>query len=107
MSDDELWAEVGGLLETRPGWSLQASSTPGAPPSWCFGSGGEVDLSVVVDAGSIWVYVMETDRDIRVAGTRELTAWLDEHEAASVNDPGQVVDDLLHAKIVEWGRSND
>ncbi len=66
-----------------------------------------MDLSVVVDAGSIWVYVMETDRDIRVAGTRELTAWLDEHEAASVNDPGQVVDDLLHAKIVEWGRSND
>ena len=108
--DDDLWEKVGELLGTRPGWSLQASSTPGAPPSWCFGSGGEVDLSVSVDAGSIWVYVMETDQDVRLANTGELTAWLEEHEAGSVNDPieaGEVVGDLLHGRVVEWGRSSE
>lgn len=72
--------------------------------------GEVVDRSIAVDAGSIWVYVMETDQGIRIAGLRELTAWLDEHEASPVNDPieaGHVVDDLLHGKILEWGRSND
>lgn len=108
--DDGLWEEVGEALQARHGWSLQASSTPGAPPSWCFGSGGEVDLSVSVDEGSIWVYVMETDQDVRLAGPNELTEWLDANEAASLNDPleaGEVVGELFHGKFVEWGRSDE
>ena len=56
--DDELWKQVGAVLGKRPGWSLQASSSPGAPPAWCLVDEGEIDLSVNVDGGAVSVYVM-------------------------------------------------
>lgn len=104
--DDEVWEQVGAVLSERPGWSLQASSSPGAPPAWCLVDEGEIDLSVNVDGGAICVYVMSVDREIRLAGCSELTAWLDANEAASRGDPldpGEVLDDLVHGKFTKWG----
>jgi hypothetical protein len=66
---------VARLLRRRPGWSFQVMPTPGAPPVWCFGSGGETDLSVTVDAGSICVYVVKTDHDVTLGSANELVAW--------------------------------
>jgi len=108
--NDELWGQVGTVLGVRPGWSLQASSSPGAPPSWCLVDEGEIDLSVNVDGDAICIYVMSADREVRVAGTDEMTAWLDANEAASRGaplDPGEVVDDLVHGKFTKWGHPGE
>ena len=108
--DDEVWEQVGAVLSARPGWSLQASSSPGAPPSWCLVDGGEIDLSVNVNGGAICVYMMSVDREIRLDDTAELTAWLDANEAASRGDPlgtGEVFDDLVHGKFTKWGHPGE
>ena len=108
--DDELWKQVGDILGTRPGWSLQASSSPGAPPAWCLVDEGEIDLSVSVDGGAVCVYVMSADREVRLDDTGALTAWLDANEAASRGDPldpGEVLDDLVHGKFTKWGHPGE
>jgi hypothetical protein len=105
-NDDELWDRLGEALGVRPGWAIEASSTPGAPPAWCFGSGGEIDLSASVETGAIVVYVMASDAEIEFAGVDELTTWLDANEVAALGDPvepGEVVDDILHGRITHWG----
>ncbi len=105
-NDDELWGRVSDALAVRPGWAIEASSTPGAPPAWCFGSGGEIDLCVSVDRGAITVYVMASDAEIRLADVPDVTAWLDANERAALNDPieaGEVVDDIVHGRITHWG----
>lgn len=109
-TDGELWEQVGGLLAARPGWSLQASSSPGAPPTWCLVDEGEIDLSVAVDRGAICLYVMSQDRDVRLADAAELIAWLDANEAASRSsplDPGEVLDELVHGKFTKWGHPGE
>ncbi len=108
--DGDLRDQVSGLLRGRPGWSLQASSSPGAAPAWCFGRRGEIDLSVDVEEGSIGVYSMAEDTVTRFAGVESLTAWLDAHEAASLYDPldpGEVVDELVHGKFTKWGHPGE
>lgn len=108
--DDELWKQVGETLEKRPGWSLQASSSPGAPPSWCLVDEGEIDLSVSVDGAAVCVYVMSADREVRLDDSGALTAWLDANEAASRGDPldpGEVLDDLVHGKFTKWGHPGE
>ncbi len=105
-TDDELWDRVSGLLSARPGWAIEASSTPGAPPAWCFGSGGEIDLSVSVEGGAIVVYVMASDAEVTFAGVEDLTRWLDTNETTALHDPidaGKVVDDIAHGRITHWG----
>lgn len=105
-SDDRLWEEISALLEGRPGWSVQASSSPGMPPSWCLLEGGEVDLAVSVDGGAINVYVMETDRDVRLETVAELAAWLELHQGEALRHPlraGEVVDEILRGDITHWG----
>ena len=79
--DDELFHDIGLLLEPRHGWRMEPSTTPGAPPFWCLGSGGEVELSVGVNDGVISVYVPDEDREITVDGLGELTSWIDDNEA--------------------------
>lgn len=108
--DDELAEAVTRLLGSRGGWSLQPSPTPGTPPAWCFGSGGEIDLSVVVDRGTIDVYRMEDDRDLRFATVEDLTDWLDANEAASLEGPlqaGEIVKELAHGDFVKWGAEEE
>ncbi len=106
MSDDQLWHEMSALLEGRPGWRIEASSSPGAPPSWCFEHGGEVALSVSTDSGRIDVYLMDTDRDVSLASVEALAQWLDQNEEAMADNPltvTEVVDDIVHGDIVHWG----
>jgi len=103
--DNQLWDEVSRVLKPRPGWSLQVGSSPGAPPAWCFGSGGEVDLTVTVDRGAIVLYVQETDKDIGFETIEDLTAWLDANEATALDvapQAGEIVDDLKHGRYLRW-----
>ena len=79
--DDELFHQVGLLLGPRHGWSLELSTTPGAPPSWCFESHGEVELSIRVDGGTISIFVPSQDQDIALEGVDELATWIDSNEA--------------------------
>jgi hypothetical protein len=102
-----LRSAVDALLEARHGWSLEAMSTPGAPPSWCYHTAGENDLSVYVDGGTVCVYVMATDRELRFAGVDELADWLDANEVASHGGPlqaSEIADQLLHGRFVHWGQ---
>jgi hypothetical protein len=79
-SHDELFHQVGALVGDRPGWSLEMSTTPGQPASWCYEHRGEVELSVSVDRRRIVVYLAREDRDIELGDTDELAAWLDANE---------------------------
>jgi len=104
--DDELWDQVSKLLGARAHWRVEQSPSPGVPPSWCFGTSGEVDLAVSVDGGAIRLYVMDEDRDIVFGDTDGLVRWLQDNEAGSVHDPlnvEEVADDLLHGKFTKWG----
>ncbi|MGP0030403.1 MAG: hypothetical protein ACLPVF_07845 [Acidimicrobiales bacterium] len=78
--DEELWDQVSRLVESRPGWSYEPSTTPGGPPSWCFLSGGEVEFSVSVSGGAPMVYVPMDDREIPLPDLDALTAWIDRNE---------------------------
>jgi hypothetical protein len=80
---DELRKEVDELLRHLSGWSLQAIATPGAPPVWSFGSVGRTELTVGVDRGSISVYLVRTDREVKLGSTAEFVAWLQDREAES------------------------
>jgi hypothetical protein len=94
---------VARLLRRRPGWSFQVMPTPGAPPVWCFGSGGETDLSVTVDAGSICVYVVKTDHDVTLGSANELVAWLKAHRPGALPDPTSgILDKFKGGKLFRW-----
>ncbi len=79
-SHDELFEQVGSLVGGRPGWSLEMSTTPGQPASWCFEERGEVELSVSVDRRRIAVYLAREDRDIDLTDVGQLAAWLDANQ---------------------------
>lgn len=78
--DDELFDRIGDVLGSRPGWIFEPSSTPGLAPSWCLSSGGEIELSVGVDAGNISLYLPNTDQEVAVEGLDGLMAWLERNE---------------------------
>ena len=84
---DRLRREIDELLKRRPGWKLQAMATPGLPPVWGFGSGGQVELSVGTDGDRISVYVVEQDLDVTLASTSELAAWLKAYKPQAFQDP--------------------
>ena len=79
--DRELWDQIGHLFEGRPGWRLEAQSTPGAPRTWCFGSAGKSELSVSVDGGRISVYLIERDQDVALPDVDARDVWLEANEA--------------------------
>jgi hypothetical protein len=79
-------------------------STPGAPLVWCFGSGGEIELSLTVDRRSICVYIVERDQDVTLRSASELVAWLNANKAGSLQDPTSgMVDKLKGGKLFKWG----
>ena len=79
-ADDELFDRVGAALEGRGGWSYEPSTSPGGPPSWCLGPGGEPVVSVNVVDGAIVAYLPVQDRDVTFADLDALLAWIDERE---------------------------
>ncbi len=90
-ADDDLREEIDQLLSRRPGWTLEAVLTPGAPPVWCFRSGSAVELSVATGNGSIDLYIVDTDENVTLGATGELAAWLKTHKADALQDPKEGV----------------
>ncbi len=99
----EAWKQVVQLLERRPGWHLQATPSPGAPPVWCFGPASEVELTVTVERDAIRLYVVQTDEDVDLESVSDLVAWLTVHKTGSLADrvPG-LLDKLKNGKLFTW-----
>jgi hypothetical protein len=95
------------LLLGRPGWRLEPRSTPGATPLWCFVDNGKIEFSVTVDAGSVHLYVMETDQEIVFDDGDALMAWLRANRAEAALDPEQPGQGQKRKsrfrRITEWG----
>lgn len=101
--EGELWKQLSGLLQRRQGWTFQGMSSPGAPPAWCYGSGHEPDLSVTVEGGSICVYIVEADDEVRLDGTDELVDWLGTRWPAAMPEQREGVSDRLKAgRLFQW-----
>jgi Tetratricopeptide repeat len=83
----DLKDELSDLLSGRPGWRLETSLTPGAPPIWGFRSGGKIEFSVAVDGHSIRLYVRDTGAEFVFNHVDELTAWLSTNRPAALQDP--------------------
>jgi hypothetical protein len=68
--------EIVDLLGGRPGWRREPRSTPGSTPLWAFVYNGKIEYSVTGDAGTIRLYVMETDQEITFDTPDGLISWL-------------------------------
>jgi len=103
MADDRLWRQVADVLRGRPGWTFQASPTPGAPPVWCYVEGTQVELSVTVDDGDVRIYLEDTDEDVVVADADGLVAWLQANAAAALGHPKDGLRQRLKAgRLFSW-----
>jgi hypothetical protein len=99
----KLRTEVDELLRRRPGWKLQMMATPGLPPVWGFGSGGQVELSVGTDRDSIRVYVVEQDLDVTVHSTSELAEWLKASKPQAFQEPKDAAGDKpKRRRFLDW-----
>jgi len=95
--------ELADLLEGRPGWRLETSLTPGAPPVWCFRSGGKIEFSVAVDGNSMRLFVRDTGAEFVFNHADELTAWLSTNRPAALQDPSSPPTARSRfRKFVEW-----
>lgn len=102
-ADDDLRDEIAQLLRRRPGWTLQAVPTPGAPQVWCFGSGAATELSVSTGGGSIDIYVVKLDENVTVDTTDQLVAWLKTHKAEALQDPREgAMQRLKRGRFFRW-----
>ncbi len=100
---NDMWKQVTQLLRGRPGWTVQATPTPGDDPVWCFGARGQVELAVRVDGGVIRLQVSETDQDLTFSTTADLVTWLKAHMPNSFMDkPDSALDRLKVGKLFEW-----
>jgi hypothetical protein len=99
--------EILDLLVGRPGWRLEPRSTPGSTPLWCFVFNGKIEFSVTVDAdaGSVSLYVMETDQEIIFEDAEGLMAWLRANRAEAALDPEtpEGTRKSRFRRITEWG----
>ena len=101
--DNDPRKPIARLLRRRPGWTFQATSTPGAPLVWCFGSGGAVELSVTVDGHAICVHVSATNQDIELGNADELVQWLRTHVAGALQEPRSgVLDKVKSGRFFKW-----
>jgi hypothetical protein len=78
--DESLFDQVGAALTARPGWRYEPSTTPGAAPSWCLVSQGEIDLSVSVEGDAISIYRPDRGAEVAVDGLPALMRWVDQHQ---------------------------
>ena len=81
MGRDHARAQIVELFQGVPGWRLEARSTPGASPLWCYVSDGEVLFSVTAEKNLLRLYVMATDEDLVFESVDQLTAWLRTHRS--------------------------
>ncbi len=103
VDEDDLRAQVDELLKRRPGWKLQAMATPGLPPVWAYGSGGQAELSVGTDGKSISVYVVQEDRDVTLEDTSGLVEWLKAYDPQTFRDPKDGVGDKpRRRRFLDW-----
>jgi hypothetical protein len=101
--DNDLRKSIDRLLRRRPGWSFQATSTPGTPLVWCFGSGSVIRLSVTVDGPAIRVHHYATDQDTELKSPDELVQWLRTHMAGALQEPrSRMVDKLKSGRFFKW-----
>jgi hypothetical protein len=102
-ADDDLRKEIGQLLRRRPGWTLQAVPTPGAPSAWCFGSASATELSVTTSNGSIDVYVVNLDENVTLETTGQLVAWFKTHRPEALQDAREgFIHTLKRRKSFRW-----
>ena len=100
---DRILQEFVGYFEGRPGWRLEPRTSPGATPLWCFVVGGKVECSVTVADGTIRLYEMETDREVVFADVAALTAWLQVHRPAALQEaPSPAATRAKRRKFFEW-----
>ncbi|HSZ36461.1 MAG TPA: hypothetical protein VK773_05160 [Acidimicrobiales bacterium] len=76
--------ELADLLGGLDGWRLEARTTPGASPLWCFLSDGKIEYSVSVEGKAVVLYVMDTDEEMTFPDSNALRAWLSEHRPDAV-----------------------
>jgi len=84
VRNNQLSKQVVQLLQGRPGWTFEASATPGAPPAWCYTDSGGVELAVIVDGGAVRIYLERTDQDVTVADVDQLAEWLAANAAHAI-----------------------
>ena len=103
--DKDLRKQLDTLLRARPHWALEPQSSPGAPATWCFRPSGEPGLSVTVDGGAFWIYLIDRDQDRSVPDLATLTSWLDQHEPLFVGRRGLSAEDFqrgLQVLVDRW-----
>ncbi len=103
----QLWKEVSRLLQARRGWSLEPQTTPGADPLWCFGTGGEWQLAVGVEAGAISAFLTAKDQEVNFADCGAFEEWLNANESLFLGPSSlgsEIFDEMLHRRIDEWRR---
>ncbi len=98
----DLGKEVDELLRRQPGWTLQAIATPGAPPVWCFGPGAGPELTVGVDGASICLYLIQSEREVKLGSTTELVEWLEDYAPDAMQDQGVMANPPKRRRFLEW-----
>ena len=102
-ADNELRRQVARLLRRRPGWRLEAMSTPGAPAVWRFGTEPQIEVSVSVDAGSIVVQLGRDGTPVLFGSVDALVTWLKSNRAASLTDrKDRTFDKLRAGTFFKW-----
>jgi hypothetical protein len=103
MAGRSLRQELVELLEGVPGWRLEARTTPGSSPLWCFVDEGKIEFSVTVEGSEFVLYEMDTERDVRFADRETLVAWLQEHRPDTLQEAPPRADRKKRArKFFEW-----
>lgn len=101
---DSLRQDLVDLVEGRPGWRLEARSTPGASPLWCYVSGGEVEFSATAEKGAIRLYVMATDQELVFRNGDELADWLRVHREEALQERrARAGGKSRFRELFEWG----
>jgi hypothetical protein len=95
--------EIVDVLGGRPGWRREPRSTPGSTPLWAFVSSGKIEYSVTAEAGTIRLYVMETDQEISFDNADGLMSWLRSNrpEAAQESEAGKPRKSIFR-RVTEW-----
>jgi hypothetical protein len=98
-----LTSEIVEMLGGRPGWRREPRSTPGSTPLWAFVYNGKIEYSVTADAGTIRLYVMETDQEISFDSADGLMSWLRSNrpEAAQESEAGKPRKSIFR-RVTEW-----
>jgi hypothetical protein len=98
-----LWKQVDLVLQRRPGWNFHATSSPGAPSVWCFGS--ERDPELIVEIGDQLIRIEDrgSNATVEVENADALGAWLHTHRPSALQpQKGGVSQRLKRGRFIEW-----